>query len=367
MDKANPLPHSQSPQHTPPSCLYYPQHIASEDEISLTDLWLILDKRKIIILVMTALVTLAALTYALTTTPTYKAGAIFFPPSAKDIQMLTVQGVQGVQGVYGAFKRNLGSRALHRRFFEEQGLIEILSSGPVSATSIEKALQVFSGMLGIKSNGDELSLSIEWRDPEQAAGWVNQLTAFVDSETVHQLASDLMGEIDRRIRDIENIISSKRQLAKQRREDRLVRLEEGLQIAESLGITDQQGVFNIVQNASSAGDASRSKNHQIYNRGIKGLQAEIAVLGKRKSDDAFITGLRDLQEELARLRSINVDETAISAVTVDQAAFPPSQPIKPKRRRIVVLGLLLGLMLGIFAAFFLNFLDNQRKEEEAVA
>ncbi len=259
---------------------------------------------------------------------------------------------------------------MYRRFVVEQGLIDLLSSGQDSSVSTEMILQEFSKMVKVsdsKKSGGLLTLSIERGDPEQAAQWVNQLATLANHVTVAQLVSDLVGAIDTRIQNVENNISSKRQLAKQRREDRLVRLEEGLQIAKSLGISERQGVFNIVQNAASSGDVYGSEGSQVYQRGIKSLQAEISVLRERKSDDAFISGLRDLQEELARLRSIKIDETVVRAMTVDQAAFPPNQRIKPKRKLIVILGALLGLMLGVFAAFLMSFLDNQRKTEEVAA
>ena len=52
---------------------------------------------------------------------------------------------------------------------------------------------------------------------------------------------------------------------------------------------------------------------------------------------------------------------------VNQAAFPSKERIKPNRKLIVALGGVLGLMLGIFAAFFFNFVENNRKEQEAEA
>jgi len=50
-------------------------------------------------------------------------------------------------------------------------------------------------------------------------------------------------------------------------------------------------------------------------------------------------------------------------VRIDQAAEVPDQRIKPKRKLIVMLGLLAGLMLGIFAAFFAEFLAKARREQ----
>jgi len=54
---------------------------------------------------------------------------------------------------------------------------------------------------------------------------------------------------------------------------------------------------------------------------------------KKVSDP--IDDLRPLQEHLAKLESIHVDPSRISAVRIDQAAVVPDQRIKPKRKLIV--------------------------------
>ena len=99
----------------------------------------------------------------------------------------------------------------------------------------------------------------------------------------------------------------------------------------------------------------------LYYRGYKALNAEIKILKNRKSDDPFISGLRDLQENLALLRSIKIEEEGMHAVTVDQSAYPPKTPIKPNRRLIVSLGTVVGLFLGIFLVFFVSFVQKQKK------
>ncbi|MEJ1373810.1 MAG: Wzz/FepE/Etk N-terminal domain-containing protein [Candidatus Sedimenticola sp. (ex Thyasira tokunagai)] len=373
MDKNNNSTHPQNLQFAPLPYPYYPPHVASEGEISLVDLFRILAKRKVVIVATTLLVTLATLSYALITPTVYNAEAIFLPPSTKDIQLLNVQGVQGVQGidvtsVYDVFKKNLNSRALLRRLVEEQELINILAPERTSDVTVESILEEFAKMLEVnsdKKNGVLLFVSLKWREPEQAAAWVNHLSALADRVTVQQLTSDLVGAIDARIRNIESAISSKRQLAKQRREDQLAGLEEALQIAQSLGISESLSTSNVTKNAQPVRDLTMNSSFtQPYNRGTKALHAEILVLRNRKSDDAFISGLRDLQEELSRLQSIRIDEKNIHSMTIDQAAFPPSSHVKPKRKLIVVLGIVLGLILGVFAAFFMHFLDNLSREEE---
>ena len=80
-----------------------------------------------------------------------------------------------------------------------------------------------------------------------------------------------------------------------------------------------------------------------------------------KSDDPFISGLRDSQEQLVLLRSIKIEEEGMHSVTVDQVAYPPKNRIKPNRRQIVSLGTVVGLFLGIFLVFFVSFIQKQKE------
>jgi len=76
-------------------------------------------------------------------------------------------------------------------------------------------------------------------------------------------------------------------------------------------------------------------------------------------------GLRDLQENLALLRSIKIEDEGLHAVSIDQAAYPPTNRIKPNRRLIVSLGTVVGLFLGIFLVFFVSFIQNQKETHSA--
>ncbi len=369
-ESAQPLPPSMS---YPPPYGYFPQ----EDEISLLDLWLVLVKKRKLIFGLTTIATICAVAYALSLPPTYKAEAILLPPTASDIQALNVQGVQGVQGVsiesiYTIFKRNLGSRTLQKQLFIEQGVAEQLAPTSGKENSMEKLFQQFAEMVTIvsnKKNKDRLSLSIEHNDPDHASALVNQLVADADRKTIHQLTSNLHDAVDNRIKGIEYNINSKLKMAKQRRKDQIASLEEAIQIAQTLNIADQLKTnTDIAQEVQLPRNISANlATTPLYYRGTRALHAEANILRQRSNDDHFIYGLRDLQEELVRLRSISIDEGKLHAVTVDQAAYPPAQHIKPKRIMIVVLGFVLGLMLGIFGALFSNFLENQKKDEEAVA
>jgi len=147
-------------------------------------------------------------------------------------------------------------------------------------------------------------------------------------------------------------------MAKQRREDTILSFEEAAKIAAELGVRERVDTTNVVQNNQLN---ISSSNTQLYYRGYKALNAEMDILKVRKSDDPFIPGLRDLQERLALLRSFKIEEEGQHAVTVDQAAYPPKNRIKPNRRLIVSLGTVVGLFLGIFLVFFVSFVQKKKE------
>ena len=95
--------------------------------------------------------------------------------------------------------------------------------------------------------------------------------------------------------------------------------------------------------------------------GLRDLQEQLTQLRSIKSDDPFINGLRDLQEKLALLTSIEIEAEGMHSITVDQAAYPPKNRIKPDRRLIAYLGTVAGFFLGIILVFFVSFVQKQRE------
>ena len=96
----------------------------------------------------------------------------------------------------------------------------------------------------------------------------------------------------------------------------------------------------------------------LYYGGFRALNEEIEVLRKRVSDDPFISSLRDLQEKLALLGSIKVEEEGMHAVNIDQAVYPPETRIKSNRRLIVSIGTVVGLFMSIFLVSFVSFIQK---------
>jgi tyrosine-protein kinase Etk/Wzc len=56
--------------------------------------------------------------------------------------------------------------------------------------------------------------------------------------------------------------------------------------------------------------------------------------------------------------------STISNINVVDPAITPDTPVKPQKRKNIMLGLLVGLMFGVGAAFFMDYLDDTIKDEE---
>jgi len=344
----------------------YPQQF-EDDTIDFYELWNTLWNKKWLVIAVTVIAALGSVVYALLQPPIYKAEALLLPPREKDVKsgsLQRVQGVQGVQGVttdaaFSAFKNDLSSRSLQKKFIEKYDLLDILAPNRTSETRDIEILEDFSKMIKIEDK-EGFSVSVESDNPEFAAKLVNDYVSFFDLETVRGLVSDAKNYIEEQIMDIEYKISSKRQMTKLRREDQVIRYQEASMIARALGIKKRVDATNIIQNTQMNVDIATAST-PLYYLGIEALTAEINILKNRKSDDPFISGLRDLQEQLALLRSIKIEAKGMHSVTVDQAAYPPKNSIKPDRRLMVSLGTVVGLFGGIFLVFFVSFVQKQKE------
>ncbi|MGU2312177.1 Wzz/FepE/Etk N-terminal domain-containing protein [Pseudomonas aeruginosa] len=167
------------------------------------------------------------------------------------------------------------------------------------------------------------------------------------------------------------------------RDSRIQQLDEAIGIASQLGIRKPTtpGVLG-----EDGRDSSRSlfrtevNNQQIplYFMGVDALKAERGILLRRKTDDftspriaviqqelkqlehnreiqylqaredeeRFYENLAALRGEQARLLRLNIGETNIQLVRVDQEAATPLKPVRPKRALLVALGVLGGVLLG---------------------
>ena len=162
----------------------------------------------------------------------------------------------------------------------------------------------------------------------------------------------------REINLLKNYPKTKRNLEKVRRQDQISRFREAQKIARNLGFEKRVEATNIIQSTSKL-DSDFST--PLYYIGTKALEAEISVLIERQSDDPFIIGLRDLQEELTLLKNYNFQNVEDFTLKIDQFAFPPKTSISRSRESTILIGLFSGLFSGIVLAILISFFRNLQK------
>lgn len=316
------------------------------DEIDLVELVKGLWIEKWLIVTVTVLITACAALYALRAVPLYETKASVLPPLLSDIAEYNLGredlGLKlfTVDTIYGMFTRNLASESLRRSFFNEVYLPSVKEAG--NAQPEDQLWRKFNEQLTIttpnKQRPEYWEVRVEHSNPQTAAAWANQLIALASSKTEESMQRNVASEIFTQFQVVERQVEALRHTAKQRREDRIASLEEALKIAEGTGLEAVE--VSTWQNFSAP----------EYMRGAKAIRVELELLRNRKSDDPFISELRDHQERLEFLKTVDVSPDNVAVFTLDSAAQVPQTPIKPKKTLIMALGLVLGGMLGVFVA-----------------
>ena len=86
----------------------------------------------------------------------------------------------------------------------------------------------------------------------------------------------------------------------------------------------------------------------------------LQTLEKRKDDSPFIAEINKLDIEAIRLRSFEIDDTGIHAMQVNQQAFVPESPIKPKKKLIVAVAAIAGFIFSILLVFIMNAFRDEK-------
>ncbi len=434
------------PQQQVPFNQYYPVY-PHEDEINLVDLFRVLAKRKLTIIGLTVLTTLLAVGYALSLPSVYKSQSVLLRPTLKQVEFFNYRGAITVNQAFNTFKRHLYTD-------QQQVLVGLNLKDAVLEQGSEKANEnrLVSGAKGRftleevrevkrrknfrnKSAQDNtfyiprITVIFQGPDPDLNSEMINRLVKIASDNTKNELFENVSEKINtQKVQLVEGINQARKiYLAGQRddidrlqikskfdqqsirnqivtlrnkaivaRKDRIENLSEHAIIARDAGLM----LGSETETEGKLVEVNIERQGALYLRGEKVLLSEVEQLKKRKSDDAFIPGLRGLDAklsllkldlenkikdltvrgkkdhlfnglrskefELQKLQDLDFTRFQLGSVmTVVSEASPSKKPInKRKRKLIVALGVLLGLMIGILGAFFLNFLENQKQDEE---
>lgn len=352
-----------------------------DDEIDLFELWENIWSQRYLVMIITFIVVILGASYAFLSKPIYKSEIFLQQPLSKDIQELQINvedftkspsfnvgvstgtanntstgtGIELIDAekTFERVVQNLRSLSLRNTFYQNNDLAIYFSKNPTEQATNSLFEDNFNSQLKITppSTNDQDNryiVSFKMTDRTRAAEWLNAFVSFSLQKTKLELIDDVQSNINQRKKELKMMISSMRNIAAEKRQDRLAELEEALALAKNIGLE------NIQQSQSPIPEKE-------YLRGTKALEAEMAVLKQRKSDDPFIEGIRDLQRYHDYLDSIKINAELIQVARIDQEASIPESPIKPHKKLILVLSLVLGGMVGIFVALIRTAIKNRRE------
>ena len=351
-----------TPTPTPPSVNGY------SDEIDLFELVQNLWKQKLLISLVTLVVTALAAVYAFLSAPVYESKSSILPPRSADVAEYNLGRAEAglaeftPASVYSIFTQNLRSQGLRREFFEKIYLpSESENRGAINKDQLWERFnkKVSINNPDIKNIPERFEVVAENVGASLAAEWVSVYSDLAAKKTKEDIADSVAKEINTRVESIQGHIAVLRESARKLREDRIARLKEALIVADKVGLQKPQ-----VKSSRTASDGELEQfvdGNLMYMRGAKAIRAELDVLQNRKNDDPFIGGLRELENQLDFLARVSINPDGVAVFTLDSAAQVPETPIKPKKALILALGLVLGGVLGVFIALIRSMLVKRRE------
>ncbi|MBI6853123.1 LPS O-antigen chain length determinant protein WzzB [Pseudomonas cichorii] len=326
----------------------------SNDEVDFFELMREIWQQKLLVGIVSALLTGLAIIYVFLVTPVYEAKLFIQSPSQNDIAPLNYgRGselpVLSASDIYTVFSRTLVSESARREFFNTTFLPQL--SEKEREGSRNELYSAFNRLLSVnvvsKDALQRYVITAQSSSPERAVEWVSGYAELVAKRVTQDVIQSAKGEAELKARSLEYRISGAKDVARKQRDDQVVRLKEALAVAETMGLNKPV--------ISSSIDLSAL----VYMRGTEALQAEIKNLEVRLSDDPFITDLRLQQEGLRFYRDLKIDPSLIKVYRQDGEAQLPDRPIKPQKLMIVLLGAVLGIFLGCGLALIRGFLRSR--------
>ncbi len=283
----------------------YPYY--EEDEIDLFELFEIIWKKRVFVGVITTLITVAAIIYALIATPIYRSKATILPVSSSGSSISIpseIMGLASMAGISiptssgkGEIIVRLKSSLLYENIIKKYNLLPILFAEKWDVTSkkwttdtppptLEDGIRTLKDMVNISEERKEgsIEVSVDFKEPEEAA----RLVKLILEETKRLIIKNTVDRAKKTLKQLKSILPTV--------EDPFI----------------QQKIYALMAK-----------------------QLETISLAKAGESFAFIV----------------VDPPRV-----------PEKRIKPKRKLIVVVAFVSGFILSIFLAFFMEWIKNAKQE-----
>ncbi len=379
----------------------YPQ--IEEDEIDLYELWLVIKKRKKIILGIAAFLLFIALVYAFLAPKVYRSQSTIMP--------LGGEKKGGLASLIGSFvpvptgqsgltcEAVLNSRILREEIVKDLNLLPILFKDkwdPVKkqwilegdeqpptvfdgANALKKLLTTSSdkktGVITINSDFPEDPV-LAYKIAESALKNLDKILnekAFTLAKKYRIYIEERLKEAKKRIDELEKLyvkfsegeikkvplLSANEKLELGKLKGKLLAEKEKLRIMKDKPDVSQEDIQRQMNKISNLESQIKNLSQKIGGDYVSAPEYQFNLM-KLQSEIAIARGLyKALVQEYELAKAQEMKEQV--AFQVIDPPFVPKKPYKPKKKLILAVALISGLFVGVFAAFFLEWLENIKK------
>ncbi len=328
------------------------------DEIDLRELLVSIASRKKFIIGFSAIVTVLAILYALSITPTYKASISFLSPGQSSVIelnkiKLTSETSETSETIYQKFLNKFMSREFQRKVFDENDYLAKLNPKNEPIDNLDNFFYEFSKSLNLQTiktqkNVEKINfekpveVTIEGSNAKVIADYLNDLASSADKENIDEFLSVIeqkiairLEEIDKqkglllsgakkdrlnkiaiikeqdnqKTKEINDKIERLRVKAKKDRLNQIQVLTDAAILAKELGIKKnnfKQIDSNDNGKSSSTLTVSIADNQKVpdwYLYGEDALLQRIDVLSSRDNDNPYVPEIVNLQNQLKAISS----------------------------------------------------------------
>ncbi|MGE8465892.1 MAG: LPS O-antigen chain length determinant protein WzzB [Pseudomonas putida] len=339
------------------------RHSSNSDEVDLLEFLEGVWRQKFLIFLVTIAVTAVAVAYALLAKPVYEAKLFLAAPSSSDIADLNYGRTRQTglepftsRKVFDTFIEHLNGETLRRQFFKEVYLPS-LPAGQGTQGALYAAFNSAFDVVQLAGEPARAYVAFRSRDPAVASKWAAAYVDKASDAAKVEVLHDATKEAEVRASALQLEVDNLRENGQLQREDKIIRLQEALRIATTIGLENPPLISGEVSKALS----SKMDGELTYMRGSKALAAEIANLQQRKSEDPFIAELREVQTKQQFYQGIVATKRTVSVYQLDGTIEQPDVPVKPRRNLIIALGVIVGLGLGCLVATLRYALQNVQR------
>lgn len=375
-DKPTPPP-NQSWTHRPTAG---PNPAPHSDEISLIEIWKVLERRRWWLIGIACLVTLAGSAYGTLQTPNHEFRTVIDVPDVRVLGQVSVQrNHQGRETITIDYPHGMSSRLLEPSLLAndvQEGIGAEIRDGQTRESGLN---------LDIRQKEGSRYWIVFSRAPEQsesAAREWHQRAVPAILEAINAELETLRAPIEARIREIKHVHQSTQSGLDHQRAI-LSRKIEGLD--RRLALLDERAA--LVQQHQEAAKARPEDNQPFTppNGDWTQLLAHIQTLDRTATTvvpeerETLAFQLDQARDQLQRVSlTREMDQQRFEAAYTETESMMlalsgpqvrgnigamSADPVDDQRSLIVALSVVLGLMLGVFGAFFREFLANVRAAE----